>query len=230
MLCCPPLHGLHARLSSRQYLRLPLLHCPSRRNLLHRPPCSVPCTALCLCLAHSRPRVALKSWRDLQCPPCSLCLTPHTLHSSASLPLHARTPTACTARRSWSWPSLVQRPRVVGTGGGGGGVLHNPRLRAPDGPVAPQSRGPSPQASSPQLLGSEPCSVFAHPRFSLPFVLVLLSLSPHNSCTATRLKVGATADINCPSASGDLIPLSLKTTSNLPSRLFHLLVALPLPC
>lgn len=88
--------------------------------------------------------------------------------------------------------------------------MHNPRPRAPDGPVAPQSRGPSPQASSPQLLGSEPCSVFAYPRFSLPFVLVLLSLSPHNSCTATRLKVGATAGINCPSASGDLIPLSLR--------------------
>lgn len=97
LLCCPPLRGLHACLSSHQYLRLSLLHCPSCRNLLHCPPCSVPCTALCLCPAYSCSRVALKSWHDLQCPPCSLSLTSHTLHSSTSLPLHAGTPTARTA-------------------------------------------------------------------------------------------------------------------------------------
>lgn len=146
--------------------------------------------------------------------PRSPCSHPHSTH--------------CTSQPVLAFSGAA--PSGGGDRGWGGGVLHNPRLRAPDGPVAPQSRGPSPQASSPQLLGSEPCSVFAHPRFSLPFVLVLLSLSPHNSCTATRLKVGATAGINCPSATGNLIPLSLKTTSNLPSRLFHLLVALPLPC
>lgn len=153
LLCCPLLHGLHARLSSRQYLRLPLLHCPSRRNLLHRPPCSVPCTALCLCLAHSRPRVALKSWRDLQCPPCSLCLTPHTLHSSASLPFHARTPTARNARRS----TVLAFSGAVPSGGGARGKsciipvpghqmglwLHSPGARALR-PRLPSSWAPSP--------------------------------------------------------------------------------------
>lgn len=169
LLYCPLLHGLHACLSSHQYLRLSLLHCPSCRNLLHCPPCSVPCTALCLCPAHSCPTVALKPWHYLQCPHAP-SLTSHTLHSSTSLPLHAGTPTARTAPRG-----TVQA--FSGAAPSGGGDLGKSCIicpRAPDGPVAPQSRGPSPQSLSPPLLGSEPCSVFAHPpQFSLPFVLIL---------------------------------------------------------
>lgn len=57
----------------------------------------------------------------------------------------------------------------------------------------------------------------------LPFVLILLALPTYNSYQVRRPLPISTAF-----CTWDLIPLSLKTTSNLPSQL-HLLVALPLP-
>lgn len=102
-------------------------------------------------------------------------------------------------------PSLTWDPQVAGTWGGPG--------------EAPRA-GPR-TSLCPCLSISWAVSLSLLPILILSFPFLLSSsfyLPTHNRCTATWLKAR------------DLSPLCPETTSNLPSQLLHLLVALPLPC
>ena len=142
-------------------------------------------------------------------------ITSPRLHRPHS-PCGAPTP-CCVAQHS---PSLVQRggPRLAGSGarrsvpeGREGLWLHGPR-------------GPAPQRLSPHLPGSEPRSGFSVAGRPQPLPPSTSPTPESGGCPETP------AGLHCPSASLALIPLSLKTASDLPPRLLRLWVALPRPC
>lgn len=202
-MACPPL-------SSHQYLRLPLLHHPLQW------PVQGPACASAL-------PIPVPRWPSvLAAPlvtPCSHI--PHYAvlsHSSTSLP-HVQALPHLTLLRP------AHTPRLWGLGD----VLGNLCPRADCVACGCTVQQPPAASCLPASWALSPA-----PGSCRPIILVLPPFCPHppasptrNSCTATWLNVGATPGTNCPSGCGDLIPLSLKTTCNLPSRLLHLLVALP---
>lgn len=203
-MACPPL-------SSHQYLHLPLLH-----RLLWWPVQGPAC-------ASALP-IPVPRWPSVLAappvPPCSHI--PHCVvlsHSSTSLP-HVQALPHLTLLRP------AQTPRRWGLGD----VLGNLCPRADCVACGCTVQQPPAVSCLPTSWALSPAS-----GSWWPIILVLPPFCPHPSASPTLQQLhchlaergGATPGTNCPSGCGDLIPLSLKTTCNLPSRLLHLLVALP---
>lgn len=174
MLSCPP-RDLHPRLSLIPSVPVPFpAAMPILQKLAAPSRCSGLCTALCLCSAHSCPKVAPQSWHQLQCPPAS---TSHTVQ---------RLPTAPPASLTVQALPHTMLLRPIQFQPSGHGALRRRGLREVLGNLCPRVQQPDPVGSlSPHVLGSEPCSLFLvvhQPQLSLPFVLILLTLPPRNSC------------------------------------------------